>query len=1028
MSDHHSSGADHVELDLRDLFGKLFKHKWIFIFSVLISIVGALVISYTQTPVYRATSRLMVEGEPPKIVKVEQVVLPDYVDSTNFFNSQIEILKSHTLAEMVYKDIGGYIPWGSRKDPEIQKNYSDDERIELLLKHVKISPVRLTQIINVSVEDVDRKVAARIANSWTRAYLFFSSVDQLIQRKSELETDLNHQLKFYKQMHPVILGLKNQIQAIDEKIDNERERLNSMEENSRTPISANSDITNVKILDRAQPPLKPVRPKKAFNVAIGLMLGLFFGGVLVLILELADQSVKTVPELEKLLRLNCLGAVPYHKNKESKNFSPEYVSANVRYSGVAEAFRSLRTAILFSKPDLSKRTIVITSSSPFEGKTTVAMNLATVFAQSNERILLVDADMRKPRVHSLFQIEAEHGLSDVLMNGKRSVESLIHKCDIPGLEILPCGEIPPNPSELLGSHKIDLLIEKLLTIYDRIIFDTPPVLAATDSVVLSTKTDATIFVAKANGVSRQSILRSKQALSSVQARLLGTILNMIRPDSQGYDDYNYFYGHKANKKPMNFMHSVSDFFLFFGLTLAPLMYGAVDFFPKLFLSVITLFTFYLIFIERPYALKPVLNSPISWLGLGMLAFAVVQLIPLPFSILKLISPAAYQLYVQYFPDVIKSGGHAALSLNPADTVRGILQFMTYAVVYITVRMRLYSHEQESIHPISLQKSQYLKWGCLAGVLSILFHSLYDFNLHIMANGMFFAFILALGTGALGKEYDHTFFRKAINYVIVFGFIMAIFACIQKLTFNGHIYWIGMPALEPVASYYNYDHFAGFMELCSAVAVSMVIAKIMFTSTVRRQGLEKKNAWFLSTEDHNIMKSVVMTILMVATIFLSTSRGGIMSFILSQLVFLLFVFGAAGRASKKVRVFNYIGGATLVTLIMVIWLAPQSFQEKFHLTSMQSVLKMEGPINHRLLFYKDTLEVIKDFPIVGTGLNTFATNFTRYRTFDYTPDFLRFTHNDYLQLVSETGIVGLIFLLVFLGVFVVCTQRVVRDLK
>ncbi|MBF0522041.1 MAG: polysaccharide biosynthesis tyrosine autokinase [Candidatus Omnitrophica bacterium] len=544
MPETNSESSDVIEINLQEILNKLFKHRQTVISTVVICVVMALIYSFTSKPVYKSTSRILVEGKPPKIVKVEDVVLPDYTDTTNFFNSQIEILKSHKLAGMVFEDLGDYEPWGRRGKPADKlKAISQEERLEDLLRHVKISPVRMTQVIEVDVEDQDPQLAARIANSWVRAYMLFSSVDQLVQHRSELEADMTQQLKYLKEKHPVILGLKNEIEAINEKINNERARLSQADSPMQSVVSANNkDITNVKILDQGQVPLKPVRPRKTLNLLLGLIFGFFTGGALVFLFESLDQTVKSSVEIEQKLKIFCPVAIPVFQYEERHpDITTAYFAERSGNVLAAEAFRSLRTGIIFSNPDLPKKTFVVTSSSPSEGKTTVAVNLAAVFVQGDERTILVDADLRNPRLHEVFQVERAHGVTDFLALGKGDLQSFIRKTSIPGLDLLTCGEIPPNPSELLGSKKMEEFIAKLASMYDRVIFDAPPILAATDAVVLSAKVDSTILVVKAGFTQCQAALRSIHSLKAVNARLLGAVLNMVNPNDRSSAYYCYYY-------------------------------------------------------------------------------------------------------------------------------------------------------------------------------------------------------------------------------------------------------------------------------------------------------------------------------------------------------------------------------------------------------------------------------------------------------------------------------------------------------
>lgn len=541
---------DIIEIDLQDVFRKLTKNRHTIITVLFIAVVSAFIYTVKTEPVYQAKSRVMVDRRPPKIVKVEEMIIPDYTDPTNFFNSQVEILKSRTLASLVYQELGIYEPGDRRGKPATELNpLTDNQRLDALLKQVKVSPVRMTQIIDVSVEDPDPKLAARIANTWTQAYVLFSSIDQLLQRRGELETDLYQRSKYLKEKNPIILGLQSEIEAIDEKIKGERARLSQKDDTNMAHLTWRGDASHVKIIDQAQVPLKPVRPKKALNMALAIILGFFAGGVLVFIFESLDQTIKTTQDLEQAIKMSCLVAIPSFKNKKAPHdVTPELIADKSRSSLITESFRHLRTGIVFSNPDFAKKTLMVTSSSALEGKTTIAVNLATVFAQAGERTILVDADMRSPRLHLIFDTDPFDGLAEILAYDKGDVQAFIHKTEIPNLEVLACRAVPPNPSELLGSKKMEEFIAKLARDYDRVIFDAPPILAATDAAILSAKVDATILVVRSGFAHRQAVQSSVKALKAVHARILAVVLNMVDFYGQGHH-YGYsLYEPETRKK------------------------------------------------------------------------------------------------------------------------------------------------------------------------------------------------------------------------------------------------------------------------------------------------------------------------------------------------------------------------------------------------------------------------------------------------------------------------------------------------
>lgn len=206
-------------------------------------------------------------------------------------------------------------------------------------------------------------------------------------------------------------------------------------------------------------------------------------------------------------------------------------------SYVAEQFRTLRTNINFSSPDSDIRSLLVTSAAPSEGKSTASANLAVVFAQEGKRVLLVDADMRKPTTHYTFHMGNTQGLSSVLTR-QIEAETAIRKTEVERLDLLTCGPIPPNPAELLASKSMDALIEQLKETYDIIIFDAPPVLSVTDGQILASKCEGTILVVNSGTTEKEMALKAKEAIASSNSRLIGAVLNnFILPKDNYYYQY-----------------------------------------------------------------------------------------------------------------------------------------------------------------------------------------------------------------------------------------------------------------------------------------------------------------------------------------------------------------------------------------------------------------------------------------------------------------------------------------------------------
>lgn len=287
------------------------------------------------------------------------------------------------------------------------------------------------------------------------------------------------------------------------------------------------------------PTLNPqaVSPRRTFNLAVGLGLGVVLGVVIAVTRELLDNTVRQVSVLHDVTGETVLGAIPFDK---SARRSPLIQQDNAR-SIRAEAFRQLRTNLQFVDVDRPVQVLVVTSSVPHEAKSTTATNLAVSFAESGRRVLLIEADLRRPKVADYLGVERAIGLTSVL-SGAASIEDAIQEWGPGGLSVLGSGPIPPNPAELLGSVAMSTLIRALRQDFDIVVIDTPPLLPVTDAAVASKQADGCLLVVRYGKTKRSQILSALRSLRSVDSRILGIVLNMVPANgSDGYDSYQGTY-------------------------------------------------------------------------------------------------------------------------------------------------------------------------------------------------------------------------------------------------------------------------------------------------------------------------------------------------------------------------------------------------------------------------------------------------------------------------------------------------------
>ncbi len=324
-----------------------------------------------------------------------------------------------------------------------------------------------------------------------------------------------------------------------------------------TALAGHLKMNNVRILDAALVPQWPIAPNVPKSVGIAFALALLIGFGLAFLIELADSTVRTQDDMERILGVPFLGLLPKiaEQTKSAQVAPPPALADALKTesgkrdlyaliypkSAVAECARAIRTNLLFARPDDPPRTLLVTSAGPQDGKTTTSVNLAMSLAQSGLRVLLVDTDMRKPRLHKVFGIpSSSDGLSRAIVSDFDPIKA-VRETGVPNLSLLPCGAIPPNPSELLHSAKFKHVLEVLSANYDRVLLDSPPVDAVTDAAILAQLTDGTIFVAKSHKTSKAALARSRRALNSHgTSNLLGCIMNDIDLSKQtGYEYYYY---------------------------------------------------------------------------------------------------------------------------------------------------------------------------------------------------------------------------------------------------------------------------------------------------------------------------------------------------------------------------------------------------------------------------------------------------------------------------------------------------------
>ena len=395
--------------------------------------------------------------------------------------------------------------------------------------------------VGAQIIELDKDFATRQLGVAEEQYLAAVERERELEKSLEQQrakaVSLNDQLSQYMLLQSDYEQTRRFCEILDDKI----RKLN---------VDPQVGSLNIEIVEAAKPPTAPSEPQKARVMGLALCLGLFAGVGLALVREWRDERLRSTQEISALLGLPVLGAVPamtWPKQTPSIRGQKVRISSDSRE---AEAFRTVRTAVFFGAPKDETRTILVTSPGPAEGKSTVASNLAIAMAQAGQKVMVVDADFRRPMQHKIFKLDRKaKGLSSILAD-EMSIDDAVEHSNTQNLDILTCGPTVSNPAEMINSESFRRIMAELADRYDRVIIDSPPIVAVTDSQILAALCDATVLVLRAEASTRKVSLQARESLAGVQARVLGVVVNAVPRKSGRYGYYGgygyYYYGYSGN--------------------------------------------------------------------------------------------------------------------------------------------------------------------------------------------------------------------------------------------------------------------------------------------------------------------------------------------------------------------------------------------------------------------------------------------------------------------------------------------------
>ncbi|MCK5214495.1 MAG: polysaccharide biosynthesis tyrosine autokinase [Candidatus Omnitrophica bacterium] len=578
--DHHHEIEE--EILISDHWRTLKRHKWTALTILFNTVLIVSIVSIMMKPVYRATATLLIDQETSNVLTISEnnmaLGAQSYATYKEYFLSQKEIIKSRGIIEQVFKEfkldeteeyavknasfkdfIREFLGKGeSASSAEKKQDTNQIDLVAKFIEHITVIDVRNTRLLKLSVENTDPVLAADIANRIAQIYVernlaYISKNEILDLHKNEylkLQAKLSEYSKIYKHMHPKIIRVKEKMEEVTKKIKQERD------ENipGATPVISTSDLTslkanNVSVQDWAEPAFIPIKPNKRKNVLLSIIVGLFAGVGMAFLLESLDNTIKSADEIGRRTGWPFLGYIPMVR-KSGKKLA--LLVHSKPKSALSETYRTIRTGLLFSStPEYHLKSVLIASPGEQEGKSTTVSNLAIAMAQNNKKVLLVDADMRKPYLHRVYKADNKKGLSTYL-SGQTSFEKIVHETHIENLSFIGCGPFPPDPSELLASKKMEEFITYAKGKFDYIFFDTPPIMVVTDAVVLSKIVDGTIIVMESGRSSRKIIPMLRQKLNNSKARVIGFIINKIKSQNGEYEHFYEYYTRYHGRERINF--------------------------------------------------------------------------------------------------------------------------------------------------------------------------------------------------------------------------------------------------------------------------------------------------------------------------------------------------------------------------------------------------------------------------------------------------------------------------------------------
>ena len=497
---------------LREYFGVLGRRRRVVAVFVLLVTATALGSSLLQAKRYSADAQVLIQPRQSS-EEIQGANAPVVLDRKRIIDTEVKVMSSASVRDRVVKRFGADTP------------------------PVTVTPLEGTDLVSVSVTSTDPALAQAVANATATEYATY--------RKGTTQSDLRNGSK---ELETELVSLTKQIDALQARIDtstgNTAATLKVQQDTARARYtvvrqqadslaqSASLTTGDANLVDPAALPTDPISPKPVKSVLLALLASAILGVGLAFLVDLVDDRIESKEDVERLVfNRPVLGLIPMRETSSAKTATRVDAIADPE-GAMAQAYRSLRTSLQFIGSEYDLRSIQVTSAVPGEGKSTTAANLAVMFALAGKETVLVDADLRQPKIHRFFNLANATGLTSALLREHR-LDGLLRRVDgADGLYVITSGPLEPFPAELLQSNRATVISEALVKEADVVIYDSPPVLSVADPLVLASKVDAVLLVASVAGTTRRQLGRATELLDQAGANICGTVLNHVRNSDQ----------------------------------------------------------------------------------------------------------------------------------------------------------------------------------------------------------------------------------------------------------------------------------------------------------------------------------------------------------------------------------------------------------------------------------------------------------------------------------------------------------------